>query len=128
MTMDIIEKSALIGGIYLVISIIYVNMPFTKRKIQRIDDQKLFQKHEKFKISWKIFLATGFFSPIILVVPLFFTSKSEIIKGYLAFFVLVVICAIATGIMYLNLAKITVGEIEYRKSKEKNAPKAPDRF
>lgn len=115
--MDIIGKSVFIGGIYLVISITYANFPSTKRKMRNLSDQELFQKNEKFKLLGKIFLAAGFFSPIVLISPLFFVPQDRVIDNYLAILVLIAICAIATGMMYLCLTKIIVGEIEYRKNK-----------
>lgn len=108
-------KSIVIGGIYLVILMIYVNRSSTKRKILNFNDQELFQRTEKFKMLGKIFLTVGFFSPIILICPLFFISQTKIIDGYLAILVLIVICAIVTGMMYLTLTKIGTGEIENRK-------------
>lgn len=113
--MDMIGKSVLIGGIYSVISITYANFPSTKRKMRNISDQELFQKSEKFKMLWKIFLAAGFLSPIVLISPLFFVPQDRVINSYLAILVLIAMCAIATGMMYLCLTKIIIGEIEYRK-------------
>jgi len=116
--MDIIVKSVFVGSVYLVIVSIYGNLPSTKKKLQNLNDQELFQKNEKFKMLWKIFLATGFLSPVILICPLFFISESKIADGYLAILVLIGIFAVTSGMMYLNLARITKGEIEYRKSKK----------
>jgi hypothetical protein len=116
--MDTIGKTALLGGIFLVISMIYVNLPSTKRNIHNFDDRKLFQKNEKFKMLWKIFLALGFITPIVLIFPLFSISQSKIVEMYLSSLVLISICLIIAGMIYLNLAKISTAEIEYRKSRK----------
>ena len=115
--MDIISKSAIIGVIYLAVISVYGNLPSTKKKLQKLEDKELFSKNEKFKMLSKLFLVIGFLSPFVLILPLFFISKSQVLDGYLAIIVLIVLCAVASGMMYLNFKKITQGEIERRKKK-----------
>ena len=115
--MDIISKSVFVGCIYLTLVIIYGNLPLTKKKLQGFDDKELVNKNEQFKMLSKLFLAIGFLSPVILILPLFFISKSKALDGYLAIITLIVICTVASGMMYFNLKKITSREIKHRKMK-----------
>ena len=117
--MGLIEKATIFGVIYAIGSGIYSGMPSTKKKLQKLDDQELFQKNEKFNMLKKIFLLSGFFAPVILIIPLFFISLEKAMEGYLAFLVILVVCANSNGMLYWNFEKITKAEIKYRKFKKK---------